>query len=76
MCSYRPGTAQLGRLLKLAFSDIEEAAARQTAFSLLKVSERAREREGEKSREGEYNPHEGPVHGRKVSGTVKYAKAK
>lgn len=37
MHRYRPGTAQLGRLLKLAFSDIEEAAARQTAFSLLKV---------------------------------------
>lgn len=36
-CRYKPSTPQLSRLLKLAFDDIEEAASRQTAFSLLKV---------------------------------------
>ena len=34
---FTPGEAQLGRLLRLAFQDIEEAASRQTAFTLLRV---------------------------------------
>ena len=36
-CRFTPGEAQLGRLLRLAFQDIEEAASRQTAFTLLRV---------------------------------------
>ena len=38
--SFTPGEAQLGRLLQLAFQDIEEAASRQTAFTLLRVRPR------------------------------------
>lgn len=34
---FEPRPAQLGRLLKIAFADVEETASRQTAFSLLKA---------------------------------------
>ena len=35
---YKPPTAVVQSTLKWAFADLEEAAMRQTAFSLLKVA--------------------------------------
>lgn len=38
--SYKPSTAAVQATLKWAFTDMEETAARQTAFSLLRVCDR------------------------------------
>ena len=35
--AYKPSTSAVQATLKWAFADVEDAAARQTAFSLLKV---------------------------------------